>query len=79
MDVSRNTISNIERGIRFAKAATIAKFGIVFDIEVSELFKTGKKISGNPENGLNNFGKNLKEFKEQVDIFYDSYNKNLGR
>ena len=76
VNVSRNTISSIERGIRFAKAETIAKLAVVFRIPVSELFRTKDVLPASPESILFQFGEDIKEAMDNV---INDYNKKLGR
>jgi len=76
VNVSRNTISSIERGIRFAKAETIGKLAIVFGIEVSELFKKKDDLPLSPKSIFFKFGEDVREAMDNViNDYYKKLNK----
>ena len=66
LSVSRNSISNIERGTRFAKAETIAKLAAVFQIDVYELFKTEAVLPDKLEGLFFKYGEDVIEAVEKV-------------
>lgn len=61
MDVSKNTISDIENGKKFVHAKTLAKLANALNTEVYELFKPEGAIPDNPVDLLYKFKEHAKE------------------
>jgi transcriptional regulator with XRE-family HTH domain len=70
--VSKNTISDIEKGDKFARAKTLVQLAIVFETEVYELLKP-KNVS--PDNIVDAISKYSEDVKEVLDDIGKSYLK----
>ena len=72
-DVSKNTISDIETGQKFARAGTLIKLAEALETEVYELFKpAGVK----PDNNKDIIIKYTQQVKEAVDEIANFYTEN---
>jgi len=70
MDLSVNTISEIETGKKFVRANTLIRLAVEFGIEVYELFKPEGVLPDNPINILAEFSE---EVRQKVDEIENSY------
>jgi len=69
-DVSKNTISDIETGDKFARVSTLVCLAKVLDTEVYELLKPPNVL---PDKPLDIIAKFREEVRESVDKIGDSY------
>jgi len=68
--VSKNTISDIEKGDKFARAKTLVQLAIVFETEVYELLKPK---DASPDNIVDAIAKYSGEVKEAIEDIGKSY------
>ena len=61
IDVSKNTISDIESGKKFARADTLAKIAEFFNTQVYELFKPEGVLPDYAEGVFDKFGEDIKD------------------
>ena len=71
--VSRNTISDIEKGDKFARPKTLINMAIAFETEVYELFKPEGVLPDKPSDIIAEY---TEEVRERVEEIGNSY---LGR
>jgi len=74
--VSKNTISDIESGDKFARAGTLIRLAKIFETEVYELLKPNDIL---PDNTADAIAKYSEEVKEAVDKIKFSYLGNVKK
>jgi len=72
-DVSKNTISDIENGQKFARANTLVKLANALETEVYELVKPENIL---PDKNADIIAKYAEEVREAVDQIGNSYMRN---
>ena len=75
MDVSVNTISEIETGKKFVRAERLIRFAAILETNVYELFKPDDVLSDNSRDVLLDFGR---EIKQKIDDLENSYIQKLN-
>ena len=66
IDVSKNTISNIENGKRFVSAETLAKLANALNTDVYELFKPEDTIPDNSEGVIYKYEEEVKQAMDKI-------------
>ena len=66
MNLSVNTICEIENGKKFARAETLVGFAILFNIEVYELFKPENILPDNAAGILSKYCNDVKKNNEKI-------------
>jgi len=75
-DVSKNTISDIETGQKFARANTLVKLAKAFETEVYELLKPDNVP---PDKTSDAIAKYSEEVRDAVNKIQSSYIENMKR
>jgi transcriptional regulator with XRE-family HTH domain len=70
IDVSKNTISKIEKGKTFVHANTLVKIAITFETEVYELLKPECVLPDKPADIIAKYGDDIREAVAAVNNFY---------
>ena len=68
--VTNNTISDIEKGDKFARAKTLVKLAIVLKTEVYELLKPDNVMPDKNADIIAKYGEEVREAVEKVGNFY---------
>ena len=68
--VSKNTISDIEKGDKFARAKTLVQLAIVFETEVYELLKPKDVSPDNIVDAISKYSEDVKEFLDDIGKSY---------
>ena len=80
VDVSKNTISDIEEGKKFARAGTLVKLAESLETDVYELLKPDNVMPDNAADIAVKYGEQLKEAIDRIgnDFAKNPTNKNPG-
>jgi len=73
--VSKNTISDIESGDKFARACTLVRLAKFFETEVYELLKPKNFSPDNTADAIALYSKEIKEAIEKVEKSYSNKKK----
>ena len=76
VNVSKNTISDIESDHKFVHAKTLINFAIAFETEVYELFKPPDVL---PDKSIDIFAKFNEEIRKTVEKIGNSYIEKMKR
>jgi transcriptional regulator with XRE-family HTH domain len=68
--VSKNTISDIEKGDKFARVSTLIRFAKVFETEVYELLKPENIPPDNATDAIAKYCEEVKEAVVNIENFY---------
>ena len=68
--VSRNTISDIEKGDKFARAKTLLRLAMAFETEVYELFKPEGILPDKPTDILAEYSEEVREKLKEIGNSY---------
>ena len=74
--VSKNTISDIEKGEKFARAKTLVQLAKIFEIEVYDLLKPDNVL---PDKTADAISKYSEKVKDAVDKIQSSYFGNIKK
>ena len=66
IEISKNTISDIENGKKFIHAKTLVKLSKALNVEVYELFKPEGTIPDNSEGIIYKYKEDIKESMEKI-------------
>ena len=69
-DVSKNTISDIETGQKFARAKTLVRLAVALGTDVYELLKPPNVLPDKAADILAKYGEEVKEAVEKIGIRY---------
>ena len=70
MDLSINTICEIENGKKFVRAETLINFASLFKTEVYELFKPDTVLPDNAKSVLVRYCDDIKKATEKIKVAY---------
>ena len=70
MDLSTNTICEIEKGKKFVRAETLVSFAALFNTEVYELFKPETILPDNASGVLVKYCEDVKKATEKIKKIY---------
>jgi transcriptional regulator with XRE-family HTH domain len=68
--VSKNTISDIEGGQKFARAKTLVKLALAFDTQVYELLKPDDVLPDKPTDIIAKYGEEVREKVAEIGSSY---------